>query len=236
MTQPTFVESSIQREVAAVAAPERPDRRDVQRREPDRRQRAVEVRRARGHDRRQPACSRHRRDRGDPGRQRRDEQRRRHGDGDVEQAHRRDRCAGGPSYAFRQIDPVNNADGGAPGANIRVGLLYRTDQADLGFVDRPGGTSTNNTSVVVPKNQPQLTFSPGRLGTDSTAFDATRKPLVGEFVEAGRCSSSSTTSARRATTRDLQPLAAPDQLQRRPAARPGTGREHVRRHGAREGQ
>jgi uncharacterized protein len=91
-------------------------------------------------------------------------------------------AAGGPSYAFRQIDPVNNEDGGAPGANIRVGFLFRSDLADLRFVDRPGGTSTNNTSVVGPKNQPRLTFSPGRLGTDSAAFDETRKPLVGEFV------------------------------------------------------
>jgi predicted extracellular nuclease len=91
-------------------------------------------------------------------------------------------AAGGPTYAFRQIDPVNNADGGAPGANIRVGLLYRTDQPDLQFVDRPGGTSTNDTTVVGPKNQPRLTFSPGRLGTGSAAFVDTRKPLVGEFV------------------------------------------------------
>jgi len=91
-------------------------------------------------------------------------------------------AAGGPTYDFRQIDPVNNADGGAPGGNIRVGLLFRTDVANLRFVDRPGGTSTNNTSVVGPKNHPQLTFSPGRLGTDSAAFADTRKPLVGEFV------------------------------------------------------
>ena len=95
-------------------------------------------------------------------------------------------AAGGPTYAHRQIDPVNNEDGGAPGANIRVGFLFRTDLPDLRFVDRPGGTSTNNTSVVGPKNQPRLTFSPGRLGTDSAAFDETRKPLAGEFVWKGR--------------------------------------------------
>ena len=91
-------------------------------------------------------------------------------------------AAGGPTYAYRQIDPVNNADGGAPGGNIRVGFLYRADLLDLRFVDRPGGTSTNNTSVTGLKNSPQLTFSPGRLGTDSAAFIDTRKPLVGEFV------------------------------------------------------
>jgi predicted extracellular nuclease len=91
-------------------------------------------------------------------------------------------AAGGPTYDYRQINPVNNADGGAPGGNIRVGLLFRTDLPDLTFIDRPGGTSTNDTSVVGPKNHPQLTFSPGRLGTGSAAFDATRKPLAGEFV------------------------------------------------------
>ena len=91
-------------------------------------------------------------------------------------------AAGGPTYDYRQINPVNNEDGGAPGGNIRVGLLFRTDLPDLTFVDRPGGTSTNDTSVVGPKNQPRLTFSPGRLGTSSAAFDETRKPLAGEFV------------------------------------------------------
>ena len=91
-------------------------------------------------------------------------------------------AAGGPIYDYRQIDPVNNEDGGAPGANIRVGFLFRADLPDLRFVDRPGGTSTNDTAVVGSMNHPRLTFSPGRLGTASAAFDETRKPLVGEFV------------------------------------------------------
>ena len=34
-------------------------------------------------------------------------------------------AAGGPTYSYRQIDPENNADGGAPGGNIRVGLPVR---------------------------------------------------------------------------------------------------------------
>jgi hypothetical protein len=91
-------------------------------------------------------------------------------------------AAGGPPYDYRQIDPVDNADGGAPGGNIRVGFLFRTDLADLRFVDRPGGTSTNDTSVVGPRNHPRLTFSPGRLGTSSVSFIDTRKPLAGEFI------------------------------------------------------
>ena len=50
-------------------------------------------------------------------------------------------AAGGPTYEFQQINPVDDADGGQPGGNIRVGFLFRTDRG-LAFVDRPGGTST----------------------------------------------------------------------------------------------
>jgi hypothetical protein len=93
--------------------------------------------------------------------------------------------AGGPLYEYRQIDPVNNADGGAPGANIRVGFLFRTDRG-LSFVDRPGGDSTTATSVVATPSGPQLSFSPGRIDPSNPAFVATRKSLVGEFRARGK--------------------------------------------------
>ena len=69
---------------------------------------------------------------------------------------------GGPAYAFRQIDPADDQDGGQPGGNIRVGFLYRTDRG-LQFVDRPGGTATDATAVVDGPSGAELTFSPGRL-------------------------------------------------------------------------
>ena len=56
-------------------------------------------------------------------------------------------AAGGPTYQYRQIDPVPGQDGGEPGGNIRVGFLFRTDRG-LAFVDRPGGTPTTATTVV----------------------------------------------------------------------------------------
>ena len=95
-------------------------------------------------------------------------------------------AAGGPVYQFRQIDPLDNADGGVPGGNIRVGFLFRSDRG-LEFVDRPGGTATIDTGVVATPNGEgaQLTLSPGRvLDTDADGFDAftaARKPLAGEF-------------------------------------------------------
>jgi predicted extracellular nuclease len=94
-------------------------------------------------------------------------------------------AAGGPTYEYRQIDPVDDQDGGAPGGNIRQGFLFRTDRG-LAFVDRPGGTSTNTTAVVSTRRGPQLTFSPGRIEPGDSAFDASRKPLAGEFTWKGK--------------------------------------------------
>ena len=89
-------------------------------------------------------------------------------------------AAGGPAYSYRQINPVNNADGGEPGGNIRVGFIFRTDRG-LSFVDRPGGTATAATGVVAGPDGAELTFSPGRIDPNNPAFNASRKPLVGEF-------------------------------------------------------
>lgn len=89
-------------------------------------------------------------------------------------------AVGGPLYEYRQIDPVSNADGGAPNGNIRVGFLFRTDRG-LSFVDRPGGTALTATHDDPAQPGAQLTFSPGRIDPTNPAFNASRKPLAGEF-------------------------------------------------------
>jgi predicted extracellular nuclease len=94
-------------------------------------------------------------------------------------------AAGGPLYEHRQIDPVNNADGGAPGGNIRVGFLFRTDRG-LSFTDRPGGDATTPVAVVDHPSGPRLTLSPGRIDPANPAFVDTRKSLVGEFRFRGK--------------------------------------------------
>ena len=93
-------------------------------------------------------------------------------------------AAGGPHYDWRGIDPVNNQDGGEPGGNIRQVFLYRTDRG-LSFVDRPGGTSTNATTVTGTGAATELTFSPGRIDPTNSAWNASRKPLAGEFMFRG---------------------------------------------------
>jgi uncharacterized protein len=94
-------------------------------------------------------------------------------------------AAGGPTYDYRQIDPVDGQDGGEPGGNIRVGFLFRTDRG-LEFVDRPGGTSTTGTAVEETGHGARLTFSPGRIDPGNPAFTNSRKPLAGEFTWRGR--------------------------------------------------
>ncbi|MGA8115314.1 MAG: lamin tail domain-containing protein [Actinocatenispora sp.] len=94
-------------------------------------------------------------------------------------------AAGGPSYQFRSIDPVNDKDGGQPGGNIRVGFLFRTDRG-VQFVERAPGDSTTATGVAKVDGEPQLTHSPGRIAPDDEAWQDSRKPLAGEFTYRGR--------------------------------------------------
>jgi predicted extracellular nuclease len=89
--------------------------------------------------------------------------------------------AGGPRYSFRQVDPTDDADGGEPGGNIRVGFLFRTDRG-LSFVDRPGGDAVTPVGVVrTGFLRAALTVSPGRIDPTNPAFNNSRKPLAGEF-------------------------------------------------------
>jgi predicted extracellular nuclease len=87
-------------------------------------------------------------------------------------------AAGGPTYDYRTIEPVNDQDGGQPGGNIRQVFFFRTDRG-LSFIDRPGGTSTSSTTV---QPGPQLSASPGRIDPGNTAWNSSRKPLAGEFM------------------------------------------------------
>jgi predicted extracellular nuclease len=94
-------------------------------------------------------------------------------------------AAGGPDYDFRQIDPVDDQDGGEPGGNIRVGFLARHDHG-VHFIDRPGGGPTTPTTVIDRPSGPQLSSSPGRIDPDNPAFVSTRKSLAGEFRAHGK--------------------------------------------------
>ncbi|WP_271254232.1 esterase-like activity of phytase family protein [Pseudanabaena sp. Chao 1811] len=75
-------------------------------------------------------------------------------------------AAGGPTYEYRQINPVNNQDGGQPGGNIRVAFLFNRDRVN--FVE-------GSLQRLIDSNL-----------TDGDAFASSRKPLVGKFVFNGQ--------------------------------------------------
>jgi uncharacterized protein len=86
------------------------------------------------------------------------------------------KALGGPTYAYTEIAPSNNQDGGAPGANIRVAFLYNASRVSL----TPGASKGSATQAVGYENG-KLTLNPGRIDPTNAAFNASRKPLAAQF-------------------------------------------------------
>jgi 2',3'-cyclic-nucleotide 2'-phosphodiesterase (5'-nucleotidase family)/endonuclease/exonuclease/phosphatase family metal-dependent hydrolase len=76
--------------------------------------------------------------------------------------------AGGPTYQFLNIDPINGRSGGAPGANIRVGYLYNPNR--VSFVEGSLRAITD----------------PNAISDNDGAFNNSRKPLVATFTFNGQ--------------------------------------------------
>ncbi|MEU5740767.1 endonuclease/exonuclease/phosphatase family protein [Streptomyces tendae] len=93
-------------------------------------------------------------------------------------------AAGGPRYEWRGIDPVDKADGGEPGGNIRQAFLFNPER--VSFTDRAGGDATTATGVRKARGKAALALSPGRVDPANPAWEDSRKPLAGEFVFRGR--------------------------------------------------
>ncbi|MCB5907271.1 endonuclease/exonuclease/phosphatase family protein [Streptomyces pinistramenti] len=89
------------------------------------------------------------------------------------------KAAGGPAYEARQIDPVNDQDGGQPGGNIRVAFLFNPDR--VSFTDIPGGDATTPVRAVDDHGRAALSASPGRIAPTDPAWKDSRKPLAGQF-------------------------------------------------------
>ncbi|WP_052476235.1 5'-nucleotidase C-terminal domain-containing protein [Cohnella kolymensis] len=93
-------------------------------------------------------------------------------------------AAGGPAYSFTDIAPANNADGGAPGGNIRVGFLYNPARVSLS-ASANGTKGGAATAVAYDAGGDRLTFNPGRIDPLNTAFTSSRKPLAAQFEFGG---------------------------------------------------
>jgi predicted extracellular nuclease len=94
-------------------------------------------------------------------------------------------AAGGPSYSYKQINPTNDTSGGEPGGNIRCVVLYRTDRG-LGFVAKGTPTSSTDATLTGTGATTHLVTSPALIKPTNSAWDASRKPLVGEFTWNGQ--------------------------------------------------
>ncbi|KAL8726438.1 MAG: hypothetical protein Q9166_006716 [cf. Caloplaca sp. 2 TL-2023] len=81
----------------------------------------------------------------------------------------------GIPYLFVDVDPVNNADGGQPGGNIRNAYLFNPDEVRL-YKPNPG--SSTDANAVLPG--PSLRFNPGRIDAPPV-FASSRKPLVAQW-------------------------------------------------------
>ncbi|MEU1537392.1 endonuclease/exonuclease/phosphatase family protein [Actinacidiphila glaucinigra] len=88
-------------------------------------------------------------------------------------------AAGGPRYSWRAVDPTDGTDGGEPGGNIRQVFLFNPHRVQ--FTDRAGGDATTAVKAVKTREGAELSVSPGRINPGSEAWNASRKPLVGEF-------------------------------------------------------
>ncbi len=86
--------------------------------------------------------------------------------------------AGGPAYRFVQIDPADGADGGAPGANIRVGFLYDPLRVSLGDGSPRIGDAT---TAIGFDSRGVLDLDAGRIDPADAAWSGSRKPLAARF-------------------------------------------------------
>ncbi len=101
------------------------------------------------------------------------------------------RSVGGPAYDYRQVDPINGQEGGYPGANIRVVLLFNPKRVEA--IDRGDAGPSGAAAVRLDLGDVAIEPSPGRLAPSHPAFQGidgryggSRRPLVSEFVFRGK--------------------------------------------------
>ncbi len=90
----------------------------------------------------------------------------------------------GRHYQFVTVNPLNNADGGQPGGNIRQAFLYDTARVTMS-TNPVGGALDAISATAGPGGTVQLNLGAGRIDPTNAAFANSRKPLVVEFTVDG---------------------------------------------------
>ncbi|NRA63938.1 MAG: hypothetical protein HRU19_05610 [Pseudobacteriovorax sp.] len=89
-------------------------------------------------------------------------------------------CPHPAEYKPINVDPFENAEGGQPGGNIRVAMIYNSLR--VGFT--PRGTPTATSQTYLDRDN-SLVFNPGRVFPFDERLKGTRKPIAAEFTFQG---------------------------------------------------
>ncbi|KAI0059548.1 DNase I-like protein [Artomyces pyxidatus] len=84
-------------------------------------------------------------------------------------------------YSWLDIDPVDGQDGGQPGGNIRQAYLYNPKKFSLVPNSTAGGSLDATKAIIGKHGHVELTFNPGRIDPNNTAWASSRKPLVAHW-------------------------------------------------------
>lgn len=90
-------------------------------------------------------------------------------------------CADKAYYRGLNVDPVPIQDGGVPGGNIRVAMIFNSKR--VGFKEKGKALALDDNTVEADGS---LRFNPGRLFPNDEVFSRTRKPLSAEFTFKGQ--------------------------------------------------
>jgi predicted extracellular nuclease len=80
------------------------------------------------------------------------------------------------NYAIANIDPVVHSEGGQPGGNIRVAIIYKRDKVSF----NPTFNNDPLLDTVITRDG-SLSSNPGRVFPNDRAFRGSRKSIVAEF-------------------------------------------------------
>lgn len=86
------------------------------------------------------------------------------------------KTAGGPSYSYVNIDPIDDTTGGQPGGNIRPAYLYNSKFLSLNNAN-PG----NAKSATKVLSGPALSLNPGLIDPSNSVWTSSRRPLVAQW-------------------------------------------------------
>ncbi|MBC7661874.1 MAG: 5'-nucleotidase C-terminal domain-containing protein [Chitinophagaceae bacterium] len=90
-------------------------------------------------------------------------------------------CADAPYYRAINIDPIPMQDGGEPGGNIRVAMIYNSRRVQ--FTPKGNARALDETTI---DDTGALNQNPGRVYPNDRVFTHSRKPLIAEFTFHGQ--------------------------------------------------